>query len=821
MDYFLRCTASVNVNVFFDSREIFGFQFALNSELIDSPCFPLLQMDITGAILCLVVVMIVSDHVTVRGEEGVCDDTPCLNGGQCIDLSYPGGPQEFKCSCREGFRGLTCQKRIEPCAEEPCFNGGSCVPNGEHYHCVCKENFEGKNCDTSKFVKETCSDKPCGAHGVCEMVNDDFICECFPGYQGPRCEKADPEVEAQAEAKEAEDGDKPSAAAAVEEKATWDIRNMLISLFVLFLLFVVVLLLLCIHCSRVYKRRTKIVNVRKARRAAGLPQPPLPGWLETSNKLCNECMCYLCLTPERDTAIRERNLVDNQTFTSQDRELVSYASRDRDYDLPYTSSDRDHKTHFTSRDREYDLPYTSSDRAHSTHFTPHDRERHSPLTPHDRERDSPLTPHERERHSPYSHRTRFTDSPEPTALYTPSPVHGKEFYAFEDPNDPRLSPNTTPNVNENKMYKNYNRNYKYKVGREPRQFLRQQQTSRKSSGRRYIYKKKQLIPINYDDDFDDDDSDEDSDEDTDDEYTAFKKAPRGLLPGFQRVTPDKKPRKPPTHYKSVPAIRENRRVIKTKHSRALSPQFPFRPRQSTWWENTNRQACIDNLDMDQSEYSAACGDTDENMGESSEDENHATTMQFDDDGYISTSRLSESDAGGRCRDPQSMHLCTEIAGQNYRARQQKRQHMCGQRPMMEWTDEGGGQSFERLNDEPEDDESSRRFIGTYTDKSKNMDSNCGEYKQIKSILKKTKATPKPKETVIHVRPGMVDGQCKPQIYREVCRDHETRSPRNLVEYKHHVNRNPHRNDFDRWRSHKRLAYPPTYPPPTYEDVAYS
>lgn len=94
MDYFLRCTASVNVNVFFDSREIFGFQFALNSELIDSPCFPLLQMDITGAILCLVVVMIISDHVTVRGEEGVCDDTPCLNGGQCIDLSYPGGPQE-------------------------------------------------------------------------------------------------------------------------------------------------------------------------------------------------------------------------------------------------------------------------------------------------------------------------------------------------------------------------------------------------------------------------------------------------------------------------------------------------------------------------------------------------------------------------------------------------------------------------------------------------------------------------------------------------------------------------------------------------------
>lgn len=121
----------------------------------------------------------------------------------------------------------------------------------------------------------------------------------------------------------------------------------------------------------------------------------------TFGSKCVSCSGYFILilsfisAPERDTAIRERNLVDNQTFTSQDRELVSYASQDRDYDLPYTSSDRDHKTHFTSRDREYDLPYTSSDRAHSTHFTSHDRER-----------DSPLTPHERERHSPYSHRTR-------------------------------------------------------------------------------------------------------------------------------------------------------------------------------------------------------------------------------------------------------------------------------------------------------------------------------------------------------------------------------------------------------------------------------
>ncbi|KAK3798312.1 hypothetical protein RRG08_060789, partial [Elysia crispata] len=65
-----------------------------------------------------------------------------MNGGQCVDMGTEENPKQFTCACSEGYTGLTCQKRIDPCGDEPCQNGGICEPRGEHFHCACSERFK-------------------------------------------------------------------------------------------------------------------------------------------------------------------------------------------------------------------------------------------------------------------------------------------------------------------------------------------------------------------------------------------------------------------------------------------------------------------------------------------------------------------------------------------------------------------------------------------------------------------------------------------------------------------------------------------------------
>ena len=42
---------------------------------------------------------------------------------------------------------------IDECKSTPCLNGGLCVDGINSYTCKCKENYMGKNCETSKFVQ--------------------------------------------------------------------------------------------------------------------------------------------------------------------------------------------------------------------------------------------------------------------------------------------------------------------------------------------------------------------------------------------------------------------------------------------------------------------------------------------------------------------------------------------------------------------------------------------------------------------------------------------------------------------------------------------
>ena len=51
------------------------------------------------------------------------------------------------------------------CSLNPCHNGATCVPTGSSYTCLCKDGYEGTQCELSKltntFLKDiiTCSIK--------------------------------------------------------------------------------------------------------------------------------------------------------------------------------------------------------------------------------------------------------------------------------------------------------------------------------------------------------------------------------------------------------------------------------------------------------------------------------------------------------------------------------------------------------------------------------------------------------------------------------------------------------------------------------------
>ncbi|KAJ8034326.1 Neurogenic locus Notch protein [Holothuria leucospilota] len=81
--------------------------------------------------------------------QGVCNPSPCLNGGTCFPA--PGTLLGFACQCINGFTGQNCQTPITGvCLPSPCVNGGICqvdptTPSG--VRCInCATGFAGELC---------------------------------------------------------------------------------------------------------------------------------------------------------------------------------------------------------------------------------------------------------------------------------------------------------------------------------------------------------------------------------------------------------------------------------------------------------------------------------------------------------------------------------------------------------------------------------------------------------------------------------------------------------------------------------------------------
>ncbi|XP_028414929.1 uncharacterized protein LOC114538017 [Dendronephthya gigantea] len=140
-----------------------------------------------------------------------CYKAPCQNGGVCEKKDKNG----YKCICPIGFSGVSCERHeielscdgrtvdipfcensgapTETCNDTPCKNNGICLPvrTGQFkYKCKCKSGYTGRTCDTK--INEQCNE-----HGVCKLKLKEegqcleVGCNCFIRYSGQQClEKA-------------------------------------------------------------------------------------------------------------------------------------------------------------------------------------------------------------------------------------------------------------------------------------------------------------------------------------------------------------------------------------------------------------------------------------------------------------------------------------------------------------------------------------------------------------------------------------------------------------------------------------------------------
>lgn len=84
-------------------------------------------------------------------EITTCVPNPCQNGGVCKPIG-----NAFLCSCRRGFKGLTCEEDVNECdrsnPEGDCENGGICVNTLGSFYCNCTAGFVGQRCSLRPVV---------------------------------------------------------------------------------------------------------------------------------------------------------------------------------------------------------------------------------------------------------------------------------------------------------------------------------------------------------------------------------------------------------------------------------------------------------------------------------------------------------------------------------------------------------------------------------------------------------------------------------------------------------------------------------------------
>nr|XP_045253608.1 protein jagged-2 isoform X1 [Macaca fascicularis] len=111
--------------------------------------------------------------------EHACTSNPCANGGSCHEV-----PSGFECHCPSGWSGPTCALDIDECASNPCAAGGTCVDQVDGFECICPEQWVGATC---QLDANECEGKPCLNAFSCKNLIGGYYCDCIPGWKGINC----------------------------------------------------------------------------------------------------------------------------------------------------------------------------------------------------------------------------------------------------------------------------------------------------------------------------------------------------------------------------------------------------------------------------------------------------------------------------------------------------------------------------------------------------------------------------------------------------------------------------------------------------------
>ncbi|KAI9551524.1 serrate [Daphnia sinensis] len=104
----------------------------------------------------------------------------CVHG-RCV-ASEDGST--FSCQCDPGYSGHFCTDNVNDCADSPCRNGGTCIDGIDSFHCVCPKGYDGLTCDHNV---DDCAANPCRHNGTCVDLVADFVCRCVDGWKGRTC----------------------------------------------------------------------------------------------------------------------------------------------------------------------------------------------------------------------------------------------------------------------------------------------------------------------------------------------------------------------------------------------------------------------------------------------------------------------------------------------------------------------------------------------------------------------------------------------------------------------------------------------------------
>ncbi|XP_045930210.1 protocadherin Fat 3a [Micropterus dolomieu] len=163
-----------------DPRVLEGFQGCLDSVMLNNYELPLQNKRSRYA----EVVGLTELKLGCILYPDACLQQPCRNGATCISLPSGG----FSCNCSPQYTGGRCEMEITACVPNPCQNGAICKAIGNAFLCSCRRGFKGLTCDED--VNECDRRNPegeCENGGVCVNTHGSFYCNCTAGFVGQHC----------------------------------------------------------------------------------------------------------------------------------------------------------------------------------------------------------------------------------------------------------------------------------------------------------------------------------------------------------------------------------------------------------------------------------------------------------------------------------------------------------------------------------------------------------------------------------------------------------------------------------------------------------